>query len=171
MPLSRKLKRMLNDSKEQSLSNEKEQLPSNENVKRRRNCRTVDDNIKSKTKLSVDFNQNKVNKDNLAKRGEQSSVSRTDSKTEICEEECNVTKNEINESQYSNLDPFQREIIVSGLGKRDRVPEMKGYRGHWEKSNNMLHYFQQLTYGNRCRLELRKVGAHALDILRLVVRN
>ena len=156
MPLSRKLKRMLNDSKEQSLSNEKEQLPSNENVKRRRNCRTVDENTKSKTKLSTDCNQNKVN---LAKRGEQSSVSRTDSKTEICEEECNVTKNEI--PVDTNLDPFQREIVVSGLAKRDRVPEMKGYRGHWEKSNNMLHYLQQLAYGNRCRLELRKVGAQA----------
>ena len=148
--MSRKLKKMLNESKEQ--------IQSNENVKRRkRNCRTPDDGIKSKTDLSLDCNRNNVN---FTKHGVQSSVSEADSKTEIlCEESHNVTKTKIDEKELKNLDPFQRELFVKGLGKRDRVPEIKGSRGHWGESQSMMHYFQQFAYGNRCRLELRKVGA------------
>ena len=135
--MSRKLKKMLNDSKEQLLSKE--------NVKRRkRNCRTPDDDIHSKTDLSLDCNRNNVN---FTKHGIKSSMSEADSKTGLCEDSHNVTKTEIDEKELKNLDPFQRELIVKGLGKRDRVPEIKGSRGQWEKSQSMMHYFQQFAYG------------------------
>ena len=139
--LSRKLRRKLNDSQEQSVDNETMK-------RRKRNCKTpVDD---TKTELSLDCNQNTV------RCGARSSKS--DTTTEVLSnEQCNNTKTDFDEKQLTNLDPFQRDLIVNGLGQRDKVPEIKGCNDCSKRAQNMLRYFQQFTYGNRCRLELRKV--------------
>ena len=64
----------------------------------------------------------------------------------------------IDHCSSQKLDSFQRDILSKGLYPRENVPQIKVCKTWAERSSNLVHYFQQLTLGNRCRLKLQKVG-------------
>ena len=63
----------------------------------------------------------------------------------------------IDDCSSQKLDSFQRDLLSKGLYPRENVPQIKAFNTWAERSSNLVHYFQQMTLGNRCRLKLQKV--------------
>lgn len=145
MTLSRKLRKKLDEAEDQTVG---------ENVKRRkRNCRThatVDTSTESQATDDVDGNQNNIGSN--GKPLKSSFMMKKMLKETIDPGE------KIDALSRTDLDPFQRELIISGLVERDTMPHIKGSDQCARRSRNMLHYLQQCTFGKRCTLHLRKVS-------------
>ena len=63
----------------------------------------------------------------------------------------------IDDCSSQKLDSFQIDLS-KGLYPRENVLQIKAFKTLAERSSNLVHYFQQMTFGNRCRLKLQKVG-------------
>ena len=139
MSLSRKLRKKVEQSQEEQYLN---------GVKRKkRQTDTENDSTSSAVKADVDHNQN-INVFN------EKTPLNDDSGADIDR----VSYNNVVECRLSqNLDSFQRDLIVNGLGHRQKVPQIRGFKTCAERSMNLVHCFQEMTLGNRCRLKLQKV--------------
>ena len=161
MTLSRKLRKKLNDSKEGTDS--KKSQGSSHVKRRKRNYETVLKESDRTSEDEFDYNKNslKLGSERLEtvtfKKLSNSKAGKEQNETD----DIKTCSTKFADKSLSNLDPFQRELAVNGLGQRDKVPEIKAYNMCAGKSKNILHFFQQFTFGNRCRLQLQKVS-HSL---------
>ena len=73
---------------------------------------------------------------------------------ELCKNQVNST---INQRAEQHLDPYQKELLCTGLRKGNKELNIRGHLNASDTSHSIIHLFQNLSLGIKSKCQLKKV--------------